>query len=213
MFYCHEHKFMVFMFSHLNFRLGMPVCWRAANSKQTLGLFRCESDRHALPQLKEIKETEKWLGSEQWYFLFFFSFLFCLFYFFSGFCHTLTWISHGFTCVPHPIPPPTSLSTRSLWVFPGQWYFHRDLQSEMQLLSFVPFMNLMRGCFSWWPRMEAFAPTVTTRATRACPPVDKPAPTVHVPQELEFLGCSGETCDLHCWPFCQKCYYEVSLDS
>ena len=25
----------------------------------------------------------------------------------SGFCHTLTWISHGFTCVPHPdlLPP------------------------------------------------------------------------------------------------------------
>ena len=22
----------------------------------------------------------------------------------SGFCHTLTWISHGFTCVPHPGP-------------------------------------------------------------------------------------------------------------
>ena len=21
-----------------------------------------------------------------------------------GFCHTLTWISHGFTCVPHPDP-------------------------------------------------------------------------------------------------------------
>ena len=20
----------------------------------------------------------------------------------SGFCHTLTWISHGFTCIPHP---------------------------------------------------------------------------------------------------------------
>ena len=27
----------------------------------------------------------------------------------SGFCHTLTWISHGFTCVPHPDPPPSSL--------------------------------------------------------------------------------------------------------
>ena len=34
----------------------------------------------------------------------------------SGFCHTLTWISHGFTCVPHPDPP--SLPTPSLWVFP-----------------------------------------------------------------------------------------------
>ena len=24
----------------------------------------------------------------------------------GGFCHTLTWISHGWTCVPHPEPPP-----------------------------------------------------------------------------------------------------------
>ena len=23
----------------------------------------------------------------------------------GGFCHTLTWISHGYTCVPHPDPP------------------------------------------------------------------------------------------------------------
>ena len=23
----------------------------------------------------------------------------------SGSCHTLTWISHGFTCIPHPDPP------------------------------------------------------------------------------------------------------------
>ena len=23
----------------------------------------------------------------------------------SGFCHTLTWLSHGCTCVPHPEPP------------------------------------------------------------------------------------------------------------
>ena len=36
----------------------------------------------------------------------------------SGFCHTLAWISHGFTCIPHLFPPPTSLSTRFLWVFP-----------------------------------------------------------------------------------------------
>ena len=36
--------------------------------------------------------------------------LFFLSYFFvvvvcSGFCHTLKWNSHGFTCVPHPDPP------------------------------------------------------------------------------------------------------------
>ena len=36
----------------------------------------------------------------------------------SGFCHTLTWISHGFTYIPIPILPPTSLSTQFLWVFP-----------------------------------------------------------------------------------------------
>ena len=38
----------------------------------------------------------------------------------SGFCHTLTWITHGFTRIPHPHPPPTSLPTRILWVFPVQ---------------------------------------------------------------------------------------------
>ena len=46
---------------------------------------------------------------------FFFNLVFFLFLYFnwrqitlqycSGFCHTLTWISHGCTCVPHPEPP------------------------------------------------------------------------------------------------------------
>ena len=39
---------------------------------------------------------------------FFFSFIFIswrLVTLCSGFCHTLTWISHGFTCIPHPDPP------------------------------------------------------------------------------------------------------------
>ena len=29
---------------------------------------------------------------------------FFFFFFCSGFCHTLKWNSHGFTCVPHPDP-------------------------------------------------------------------------------------------------------------
>ena len=47
--------------------------------------------------------------------LFFFSFIFISWrlitlQYCSGFCHTLTWMSHGFTCVPHPNPlPPPSL--------------------------------------------------------------------------------------------------------
>ena len=41
---------------------------------------------------------------------FFFSFIFISWrlitlQYCSGFCHTLTWISHGVTCVPHPDPP------------------------------------------------------------------------------------------------------------
>ena len=43
----------------------------------------------------------------------------------SGFCHTLTWISHGFTCIPHPDPPShfplnflnISFNFNILWIF------------------------------------------------------------------------------------------------
>ena len=37
--------------------------------------------------------------------IFFSLFLFFYFLYCSGFCHTLKWNSHGFTCVPHPDPP------------------------------------------------------------------------------------------------------------
>ena len=70
---------------------------------------------------KESDQTEWLMLSLVCYFLiicvFYFNFL-IYFFFCSGFCHTLTRISHGFTCIPHPNPLPTSLSTRSLWVFP-----------------------------------------------------------------------------------------------
>ena len=38
----------------------------------------------------------------------------------SGFCHTLTWSSHGFTCIPHPDPPLKWISIYNYhW---GKWY-------------------------------------------------------------------------------------------
>ena len=40
----------------------------------------------------------------------FYLFIYLFILYCSGFCHTLTWISHGFTCIPHPYPPPTSFS-------------------------------------------------------------------------------------------------------
>ena len=44
------------------------------------------------------------------FFLFSFSFIFISWrlntlQYCSGFCHTLTWINHGFTCIPYPDPP------------------------------------------------------------------------------------------------------------
>ena len=44
------------------------------------------------------------------WFLFLFSFIFISWriitlQYWSGFCHTLTWISHGVTSIPHPDPP------------------------------------------------------------------------------------------------------------
>ena len=41
----------------------------------------------------------------KFFFIFFFSWKLITLQYCSGFCHTLTWISHGFTCIPHPDPP------------------------------------------------------------------------------------------------------------
>ena len=62
-----------------------------------------------IPSVFQEREKVKWLALVLFtYFLIPFIFIssrlitlqYC-----SGFCHMLTWISHGFTCVPHPDPP------------------------------------------------------------------------------------------------------------
>ena len=70
----------------------------------------------------ELDYKESWVP-KNWCFwtvvletFFFFSFIFISWrlmalQYCSGFCHILTWISHGVTCIPHPnppLPPPSS---------------------------------------------------------------------------------------------------------
>ena len=57
-------------------------------------------------QANEVPTGKSWEKENT---LFFFSFIFISWrlitlQYCSGFSHTLTWISHGFTCVPHPDP-------------------------------------------------------------------------------------------------------------
>ena len=40
-----------------------------------------------------------------YFFLIFISWRLITLQYCSSFCHILTWISHGFTCIPHPDPP------------------------------------------------------------------------------------------------------------
>ena len=58
---------------------------------------------------KGVEISRIWATTHSLVFFFFFSFFFISWklitlQYCSGFCHTLTWISHGFTCVPYPDP-------------------------------------------------------------------------------------------------------------
>ena len=61
--------------------------------------------------IDNIDLSDKWeLLKKFLFFYFYFSFIFISWRLitsqhFSGFCHTLTWINHGVTCIPHPNPP------------------------------------------------------------------------------------------------------------
>ena len=87
---------------------------------------------------------------------FFFSFIFISWrlitlQYCSGFCHTLTWISHGFTCIPHPDPPsylplhpiplglPSAPGPSTCLIHPAQgpFYWHWDSRMGHCPMSFL----------------------------------------------------------------------------
>ena len=63
--------------------------------------------------LNQVYTADNWhrqVSNQACLLFFFFSFIFISWrlitlQYCSGFCHTLTRISHGFTCIPHPSPP------------------------------------------------------------------------------------------------------------
>ena len=61
--------------------------WEGLQGSPNSGILSCE-----------IPSPWVWTEPNDW--LLFFFFFIC-----SGFCHTLKWNSHGFTCIPHPDPP------------------------------------------------------------------------------------------------------------
>ena len=70
----------------------------------------------------------------------------------SGCCHTLTWISHGFTCVPHPNPPPASLSIPSHPSGSSQCTSpeHPSQASNLDCWSVSPLIAYFFQCCSLW---------------------------------------------------------------
>ena len=82
---------------------------------------------------------------------FFFSFIFTSWrlitlQYCSGFCHILTWISHGFTCIPYPDPP----SHLPLYQILFQW-----VSSSHQVAKVLEF-QLHHQFFKWIFRTDFF---------------------------------------------------------
>ena len=103
-------------------------------------------------------------------FLFFFSLIFISWrlitlQYYSGLCHTLTWISHGFTCVPIPIPlPPPSPSHpsgSSQCTSPE----HPSHASNLGWCSVSPLILYMFQCYSLWTSHPCLLP----QSPKVCP--------------------------------------------
>ena len=131
---------------HPNISSSVVPFSSALNLSQHQGIFKWVNSSHEVAKALEFQLQHQ---SFQWsprtdllyfYLLLFFASEWCILFFFiswrlitlqycSGFCHTFTWISHGFTCVPHPNHPshlPLHLIPLGLPSAPGPstWLMH-----------------------------------------------------------------------------------------
>ena len=92
----------------------------------------------------------------------------------SGFCHTLTWISHGFTCVPHPeSPSPSHPSGSSVfkWLLP-RWELRWKRQSDYSFCEHLltPVMSPIPTTHLWsnyyWPSLKTRKRRIITSGPR-----------------------------------------------
>ena len=102
-----SHSVAVFCF---NRQTDFFWCWRMVTRtirvQANLACDRIERRRRRKSHTHIYTHTLKLLSFFQFFFpIIFISWRLITLQYCSGFCHTLTWISHGFTCVPHPHPP------------------------------------------------------------------------------------------------------------
>ena len=104
-------------------RIRVPLFWPRAKSFQSCPTLETLWTIYSLPGSSLHGLLFFFPLAKRVIYLFIFSFIFISWrlitlQYCSGFCHTLTWISHGFTCVSLPDPPSCFLSIGSFWVFP-----------------------------------------------------------------------------------------------
>ena len=91
------------------FRKGRGTRDQIANIRWIIEKAR-EFQKSIYASFTALKPLTMWITTNCGKVFFFSSFIFISWrlitlQYWSGFCHTLTWISHGFTCIPHPDPP------------------------------------------------------------------------------------------------------------
>ena len=84
--------------------LGNVVYYFNINNTLKLGVFKWAKIKHCV-LLKKPYNKMLVLNSTFFFPFIFISWRLITLQYCSGFCHTLTWISHEFTCGPHPDPP------------------------------------------------------------------------------------------------------------